>query len=202
MDHTSANLVGYFGFGSLVNKHTLRTRYVDIVPATLNGWRRHWQARTDTLEQDVALLSIHQDAQCSIKGMLVIDLRENLPLVDEREFGYSRLRLEADHLELPEGFDPPEELYVYVANEAVDVEDTGALLQSYMDAVLQGFRNEYGDDGVMHFVETTTGFDRRILFDRATPLYPRHVSLVDEERALFDQALKQVGAGPAVDLQP
>ena len=64
------HLVGYFGFGSLVNKHTLRTSYVEIVPATLKGWRRHWQARTDTLEQDVALLSIHRDVSCNIKGIL------------------------------------------------------------------------------------------------------------------------------------
>ncbi len=191
-------LVGYFGFGSLVNKHTLRTSYVDIVPATLRGWCRHWQARTHTLEEDVALLSIHRDETSSIRGMLVVDLAENLPLVDEREVGYSRHTLELGHLELPPAFEAPENLYVYVANEAVDVEDTGALLQSYMDAVLQGFRNEYGDAGVSHFMETTKGFERRILFDRDTPLYPRHVSLEDAERALYDQVLASAGAGPAI----
>ena len=198
MNSTSEDLVGYFGFGSLVNKHTLRTSYVDIVPATLKGWCRHWQARTDTLEEDVALLSIHRDEACSIKGMLVIDLQENLAAVDDREAGYTRHQLALQDLILPKDFSPPSELYVYVADEAVDVEDTGALLQSYMDAVLQGFRNEYGDDGVMHFVETTKGFERRILFDRSRPLYPRHVSLLEEESTLFDDALGRVGAGPVV----
>ncbi|MEM7069722.1 MAG: gamma-glutamylcyclotransferase family protein [Pseudomonadota bacterium] len=191
-------VVGYFGFGSLVNKHTLRTSYIDIVPATLKGWCRHWQARTETLEEDVALLSIHKDEACSIKGMLVVDLAENLPLVDEREAGYTRNRLNLSEIELPQGFDAPEDLYVYVANEAVDVKDTGALLQSYMDAVLQGFRNEYGDAGVTHFVQTTKNFDRRVLFDRESPLYPRSVDLCEAETNLFDQALGHAGAGPFV----
>ena len=195
---TVSSLVGYFGFGSLVNKHTLRTSYVDIIPATLTGWRRHWQARTKLIEENVALLSIHRDPTCSIKGMLVVDLLENLPLVDEREEGYSRHQLDASALHFPDEFDAPEELYVYVANEATDVEDTGALLQSYMDAVLQGFLNEYGDQGVRHFVETTKGFERPIIADRHQPMYPRNVSLADPEIALFDEALKLAGAGPAL----
>ncbi|MEM9330680.1 MAG: gamma-glutamylcyclotransferase family protein [Pseudomonadota bacterium] len=195
-----SDLVGYFGFGSLVNKHTLRTAYIDVVPATLKGWRRHWQARTQTLEEDIALLSIHPYAASSIKGMLVIDRLENLPSVDEREAGYSRLRLGLNDLDLPQGFDAPGELYVYVADEAADKADTGALLQSYIDAVLQGFRNEYGDEGVWHFVETTTGFARPYIKDREAPLYPRSVILADQEASLFDEAMRFAGAGPDVFL--
>ncbi|MEM9278829.1 MAG: gamma-glutamylcyclotransferase family protein [Pseudomonadota bacterium] len=198
MTVSDLQLVGYFGFGSLVNKHTLRTSYLDSVPATLKGWRRHWQARTITLEEDVALLSIHKDSDCAIKGMMVVDLLENLPLVDEREAGYSRHKLELHDLELPTGFDAPAELYVYVADEAVDTEDTGALLQSYTDAVLQGFRNEYGDEGVWHFTETTRHFERPLIQDRANPLYPRSVDLTPEEADLFDKALEQAGVGELI----
>ncbi|MEM7216266.1 MAG: gamma-glutamylcyclotransferase family protein [Pseudomonadota bacterium] len=190
---SSDGLVGYFGFGSLVNKHTLRTSYVDIVPATLKGWRRHWQARTIAVEEDVALLSIHQDEHCAIKGMMVVDLLENLPLVDEREAGYTRHKLTIADLELPEGFQAPADLYVYVADEAVEIEDTGSLLQSYTDAVLQGFRNEYGEDGVWHFVETTKNFHRPLITDRNSPLYPRYVSLDHQEMELFDRALRGAG---------
>ena len=94
------DLVGYFGFGSLVNQDTLRTSYVDIVPAKLKGWRRHWQARTGPLSKEVAMLSVHEDEQCDILGALVIDRSENLPSVDEREAGYTRRRLRPEDLVL------------------------------------------------------------------------------------------------------
>ena len=184
--------VGYFGFGSLVNEHTLRTDYLEVVPASLNGWRRHWQARTDTLEEDIALLSIHRDPGCTILGMLVVDRMENLALVDEREAGYTRHRLELDALEFTGNFQPPEHLFVYVADEAQDVSDNGALLQSYLDAVMQGFHNVYGEDGVHHFVETTAKFDRTLIADRQAPRYPRSVILESGQPELFDRALSRV----------
>lgn len=193
MTSAEKELVGYFGFGSLVNKHTLRTSYHDLVPATLKGWRRHWQARTETLPQKVALLSIHQDPACAIKGMVVFDLAENLPLVDEREEGYTRVELHPDDLVLGEGVTLPERLYVYVANEVEQVTDNGSLLQSYLDAVMQGFFNEYGEGGVSHFVETTSQFERSIIKDRLSPLYPRPVLLTDTEAHLFDNELKRIG---------
>ena len=193
-----SELVGYFGFGSLVNRHTLRTDYIDSVPATLKGWRRHWQARTIALEKDVALLSVHREPSCLIRGMLVIDHLENLPHVDRREEGYSRHRLGLSDFELPEGFEAPSELFVYVADEALGIPDTGALLQSYMDAVLQGYRNEYGDEGVWHFIETTLNFQRPIIVDRDRPNYPRSVSVGGEEVILFDEALRRAGVGQAI----
>ena len=189
----SEELVGYFGFGSLVNKHTLRTSYVDIFPASLKGYSRHWQARSKTFENHVSLLSIHPDETCCIKGMVVLDLLENLPLVDEREAGYSRHKLEQTQLEVCTGIDLPKDLYVYIANEVEGATDDGALLQSYLDAVMQGFRNEYGNEGVSHFVDTTKGFQRKIHLDRDAPLYPRDVKLSKEEATLFDLELKRAG---------
>lgn len=43
-----SELIAYFGYGSLVNLNTLQTGYVSAHPATLRGWRRHWQARRNT----------------------------------------------------------------------------------------------------------------------------------------------------------
>jgi len=188
-----SELVAYFGFGSLVNRHTLRTRYVDIIPARLKGWRRHWQARTSVTGEEVALLSIHRDDACIIDGMIVIDHLENLPQVDEREAGYSRHALTSDDVELLSGVKLPDQFYVYVANVIEGADEGGPLLQSYLDAVMQGFRNEYGDEGVSRFVETTVGFQRTILTDRIKPIYPRSVSLDDTEISLFDTALKKAG---------
>lgn len=186
-------LVGYFGFGSLVNKHTLRTSYVDIFPASLKGYRRHWQSRSKTFDSPISLLSIHEDQACNIKGMIVLDSLENLPLVDEREAGYSRHQLSHDQVDVSDSVTLPDNLYVYIANEVEDVLDEGRLLQSYLDAVMQGFRNEYGDQGVAHFVDTTKGFERAIELDREAPLYPRDVKLTHDEVQLFDLELRRAG---------
>ncbi len=187
-------LVGYFGFGSLVNKHTLRTSYVEILPASLKGYSRHWQARSTAIfDNHISLLSIHRDESCTIKGMIVLDLLENLPLVDEREEGYSRHKLEHEQLEVSSNVELPEDIYVYIANEVEGASNDGALLQSYIDAVMQGFKNEYGTDGVSHFVDTTKGFERPINLDRNAPLYPRDVRLSQDEVTLFDMELRRAG---------
>jgi len=194
----TVELVGYFGFGSLVNKHTLRTSFSGMVPARLKGYRRHWQARTDTLAEKVALLSIHEDPSCEIFGMVVIDNKANLPAVDEREEGYTRTAISRDQIDIlgeikaeTVGIEMPQELYVYIADEMLDVPDTGALLQSYLDAVMQGFRNEFGDDGAKHFIDTTYGFKRSIIRDRSEPIYPRSVTLSKEEIELYDRLVDE-----------
>ena len=185
-------LVAYFGYGSLVNKHTLRTTYIDVIPAQLSGWSRHWQGRTTALEHDVALLSVHPKPDCTIDGMVVLDKLENLPKVDEREAGYVREVLSKSDLKLSQSAVLPESIYIYVAERPKSGEG-GPLLQSYLDAVLQGFRNEFGSDGVERFMETTIGFNRPIIADRDAPLYPRSVQLTGEEIALFDEKVRRAG---------
>lgn len=191
--------VAYFGYGSLVNRTTLRTAYIDIFPAALNGWRRHWQGRTlaaRTIGEDMpdlTLLSVHRDDACAIQGAMVVDLLANLPAVDERESGYQRVALSRDQITVSAGASLPDELYVYVA-DVPEAEVGGEfLLQSYLDAVMQGFHTLYGPDGVRHFVETTKGFQRPVIQDRDTPVYPRSVILNDGEAELFDAALRTVG---------
>lgn len=188
--------IGYFGFGSLVNRQTLRTDYLHQVPARLKGWRRHWQGRTENLDPDVALLSIHRDEACSLDGVLVIDHAQNLAALDERERGYRRHRVAAGDLELlalDPAVNPPEDIYVYVAENPHEIAGEGALLQSYCDAVLQGYFHHFGEAGVEHFVATTRGFERMLIRDRDEPLYPRGVQLTADEQVLFDRALARAG---------
>ena len=72
--------------------------------------------------------------------------------------------------------------------------ETGAfVLQSYLDAVMQGFFALYGEAGVRRFVEETEGFETTLLCDRERPLYPRSVTLHDGERALFDELVAERG---------
>ena len=192
MSTDSSGLVGYFGFGSLVNRHTLRTSYVDILPAMLKGWRRHWQTSVSEPDRDIALLSIHRDSNCDIRGMIVIDREENLPAVDERELGYERVAITTSDLILNQNTQLPERLYVYVGLEDGSNREDGDLLQSYIDAVLQGFHLEYGEAGVRHFVETTIGFERKMVADRHAPQYPRAVKLTEPQRMLIDAELGAV----------
>lgn len=192
-----SNTIGYFGFGSLVNRETLRTDYQDAIPTRLLGWKRHWQGRQQIGDHNVALLSIHRAASISILGLLVVDLLENLPKVDEREVGYDRVEVGPKDLEiLDTGITPtdlPDRLYVYVGKQPAETPQKAALLQSYTDAVMQGFYTEYGYSGVEHFVETTLGFDRPIITDRRSPRYPRAVTISGSMEKAFDDILQSAG---------
>ena len=198
-------LIGYFGYGSLVNRQTLRTDYVSTHRASLSGWRRHWQSRGVDMEnhqgRQIALLSIHRNTDAMISGMLVIDRKANLDAVDLREARYDRVAIAREDLQLHDygtshgsAGELPDELYVYVGRNDAQSEAAPDLLQSYLDAVMAGFLTEYGEAGVHHFLETTVGFDRRVIADRHDPLYPRAVVLERERASWFDHLLTQHGA--------
>src|SRR6185312_7370829 len=72
-------LVAYFGYGSLVNRATLRTDIVDIVPARLVVWRRYWRPRPDMPGFPAALLTVRREPGCYCDGVLIVDRAENLP---------------------------------------------------------------------------------------------------------------------------
>tara|TARA_R110002020_G_scaffold86758_2_gene214206 strand:+ start:9302 stop:9967 length:666 start_codon:yes stop_codon:yes gene_type:complete len=197
-------LVGYFGYGSLVNRRTLRTGVVAAWPARLRGWRRTWRARPDmgptpleALAPGLApcLLSAHPDPGSAIDGLLVIDRAENLEAVDAREFRYHRRSIGVDALDfggevpaLAARADIP--LHVYEARtEHPPADGPAPILRSYLDAVMQGFLVEFGKAGLSRFVAETAGFDRPVLEDREAPRYARAVDLSPAEIALFDAAL-------------
>ncbi|MFZ1816162.1 MAG: gamma-glutamylcyclotransferase [Rhizobiaceae bacterium] len=204
-------LVGYFGYGSLVNRLTLATSYVVSCPAALTGWRRHWQSRgTDHESVDgapLALLSVHRHEQTEIRGMLVLDLAHNLPAVDLREARYDRVAIKPGDLRFLAEMDHalPDMLFVYVGRQGApasptlhdDQAGTGSghefLLQSYLDTVMSGFETEFGHDGLAHFLETTTGFSRKIVADRHDPVYPRAVKVTGEQAERYDRLLKEAG---------
>lgn len=185
-------LVGYFGYGSLVNTLTHRTQIVAWRRAWLTGYGRHWQARPDPSPHAIALLSIRPavDREGGMRGLLVIDRRENLAAIDKREAGYDRLDLDRDALAFLDDDDVPESvpLYVYRAREPDDPERPHFILQSYLDAVLQGYLHRFGEAGLLAFMSRTAGFDTPVHADRDDPVYPRPVALTDEERSLIDQA--------------
>ena len=132
-------------------------------------------------------------------GLLVIDLAVNLPVIDAREFRYHRrditlaeLTFDAARTERDTGLrlDPGTRLHVYEARtEHPETIGPSPILRSYLDAVMQGFLNEFGEGGVHRFVAETDAFHMPIHEDRHRPIYPRAVTLSAAEAELFDLAL-------------
>ncbi|MCR9122804.1 MAG: gamma-glutamylcyclotransferase [Phyllobacteriaceae bacterium] len=186
------DVVAYFGYGSLVNPHTHRTHVIHCERAHLTGFGRRWQQRSDPARHPVSFLSAyHADlAIDELSGLLIFDHRENLPAVDAREHGYDRVELDRSQLRLDRddaaGL-PDVAYYVYVARPPDEGGPRHHILQSYLDAVLQGYLHQYGELGARRFVESTAAFDTPIVRDRASPLYPRAVKLAPDEVDLIDQ---------------
>ncbi|MEM7462048.1 MAG: gamma-glutamylcyclotransferase family protein [Pseudomonadota bacterium] len=198
---TTEALVGYFGYGSLVNRQTLKTRYAHAIPVRLKGWRRHWQSRASGYlhytGKDIALLSVHESQDTNLSGMLILDQRENLDEIDIREKGYDRHRLDPNQLDF--GADVgqimlPRDLFIYVGKSDPDDRQNSKLLQSYLDTVLAGYLSEYGSAGIEHLLETTVGFERDIIADRENPIYTRAIRPDDELAMRFDALLQAKGA--------
>ena len=194
-DMPGGEVVAYFGYGSLVNRATLRTEIMSAVPARLKGWRRHWRPRPDMPGFPAALLTVETAVGEGCDGLLVFDRAENLAAVDAREARYRRVKIGPGALETEAALPGTFEAYVYVAQADLPPHRQPAMiLQSYLDAVMQGFLIEHGEDGLRRFVHETGSFDFPILRDRAEPRYPRSVDTSETERALFDGLLRRNGA--------
>jgi hypothetical protein len=190
------DLFAYFGYGSLVNRDTHRTEIYGAVRATVRGWRRHWQGRPRHGDNPISLLSVRaeSDSDHELPGLLVFDRVENLAALDEREFNYHRRTVAPETITFSVDVDVDIPVFIYEGKPEV-ASDTGhAILQSYLDAVLQGYLAEYGDAAVRQFIADTHAFDDTpIIRDRHEPRYMRSVTLKEEEAALFDDALAAHG---------
>jgi hypothetical protein len=188
-------LVAYFGYGSLVNRSTLRTDIVGIVAARLLGWRRCWRPRPDMPGFPAALLTVRREPGAVCDGVLIVDRAENLAAVDAREARYRRVRLEKAEIETSAIFDGEPPTYVYEAEpELPPHPEPPLILQSYLDAVMQGFLDMHGEEGLRRFLAETHGFaEIAIRRDREKPAYPRAIRLSDAERALFDALCDEHG---------
>jgi len=200
---SSPKNISYFGYGSLVNLNTLRTPYIDAIPAQLSGWRRLWVVRppTDdvgTEDGAIAFLSVERHRETTIQGMVVLDYESSLPSLDQRESLYDRHKVEKKHLE---GIDRSEwnetaDVFVYVHKPALKAKKVSFILRSYLDAVSQGFLAHFGEEGVWNFKRTTQNFHFPILEDRDSPIYPRPVELSRAEESMFDAVFpKNAGKG-------
>ena len=175
----------FFGYGSLVN--TKSHGYINPQPATLKGWRRAWVA---TARSPVVLLSGVRSPEHSIKGLIAAVPDADWGALDTREAGYARL-LASNHVEhtLPETTD----VSVYAVNpEHMHAHDDHVILMSYLDVVVQGFHEVYGEDGVQHFFDTTDNWHTPVVDDRDDPFYPRHQKLTRVQKSLVNDNLERL----------
>lgn len=188
-------LIGYFGYGSLVNRATLRTEIVTAYPARLTGYRRVWRPRPAHAPKfggiGPAVLTSQRAEGVSIDGLLVIDKLKNLPDVDERENLYRRNDIATSDLAFANDA-PALDFPLFVYEQDYEPEEGAApspILRSYLDAVMQGFLTVFGEEGLVRFISETDGFDLPIHEDRDDPVYPHPVRLADGEAEIFERVL-------------
>ncbi|WP_373355888.1 gamma-glutamylcyclotransferase family protein [Pseudoroseicyclus sp. CXY001] len=145
-----------FGYGSLVNR--LTHDHAEAEPAELPGFRRHWQG---TRLREVAYLSV-TEGPGEILGLAAVVPQASWEALDAREGAYLR----HDHAA---GLT----FYRVAADNASPPGERQPILLSYLDVVVHGFAEEFGEAGARHFFETTDGWARPVIDDRAAPIYPR-----------------------------
>ena len=168
----------FVGFGSLVN--TATHVYQAETPVRIPGWSRAW-INNDTYEH--AFLSVVPQEDSTIFGLLARVPNGDWRELDIREAGYHRRPLASSEWLVEQGVEdlmaqPGQHLddvqmYVHSSGDYASAEKP--ILYSYLETVLLGFYEIFGERGVENFIETTIAWTT-INDDRSLPLYPRHVS--------------------------
>lgn len=182
----------FFGYGSLVN--TATHDYLDPQPARLSGWQRSW---CHTALRDVAFLTVVPAPDAQIDGLIAAVPGADWQALDQREFAYARLPAKDTirHNLASESEMQPEISFYAVPQDAQTAgSQRHPILLSYLDVVVQGYLQVFGEAGVSDFFATTAGWEAPILNDRSAPLYPRHQSLTPVESQLVDHHLASLGA--------
>ncbi|MBY6154244.1 gamma-glutamylcyclotransferase [Vannielia litorea] len=175
----------FFGYGSLVNRAT--HIHAPSFPARLRGWRRVWKS---TVLRDVAFLSAEPWDGSVLEGLVAHVPGGDWAALDVRERAYGRHEVSA-HCEHEAG-EVRVEVYA-VAPEHMAADAAHPVLLSYVDTVVQGFADVFGEAGALRFFETTAGWPPVVVDDRAAPIYPRATEVSAQERDFVDAGLRRLG---------
>jgi len=171
----------FFGYGSLVNMRT--HAFPDARHARLSGWRRVWRGTPLAAH---AFLSV-EPATTEIHGLVAAVPDADWAALDAREHGYDRQGVAGG---IAHDLPGTAAVQVYAVPDRHHLpQDRSPILLSYLDVVVQGFLHQFGDDGAAHFFATTAGWDRPVIDDRTSPIYPRHQVLTATERGAVDRHL-------------
>jgi hypothetical protein len=189
---TDADLVGYFGYGSLVNAMTWRRAYV-AHEAKLRNWGREWRHCVELDSDPICALTVSHQSQMVIEGVLILCPRNELKHVDERELGYVRHALPSSDLSCSL-ITYPNEMFIYRSIETYYKFGSRhfPIWFSYLECVLYGYLFKFGKAGVDRFISSTRGWTTPILDDRANPKYPRAHDIPVEDRRLLDETVRKI----------
>ena len=191
----SQSTIRYFGYGSLVNEAT-RPAGSLTTPGRLHGYVRQWRAVGATSFGKVCALSVAPDPDHAIDGVMIEEPADRLAALDAREYRYVRKQVPAGQFVTSHRTDAAHRDAFYYQADGVHAKWADSeypILQSYVDAVMQGFLHLFGEHGVVHFAATTQGWEAPIVADRALPRYPRSVNLSEAEQDFIDATLKSLG---------
>lgn len=178
----------FFGYGSLVNRRT--HGFAEAYPARISGWRRAWR---HTSLREVAFLSAVPEPGAEMDGLIAAVPRADWAVLDEREWAYARHPV--GHLVAHEaGRDVHVEVYAVAPEHSAPPAARHPVYLSYIDTVVQGYLDGFGEAGAERFFATTEGWDLPVVDDRAAPRYSRAQALGMVERELVDAHLARLGA--------
>ena len=81
-------------------------------------------------------------------------------------------------------------MYAYVLRHAGEPTEQNPIIQSYLDVVLTGCIQQFGEAFAEQVLQTTSGLRGPILNDRERPRYPRALERVDHAQKI-DQMLSK-----------
>ncbi|GAA0782890.1 gamma-glutamylcyclotransferase [Roseibium denhamense] len=185
--------ITYFGYGSLVNASTVPAG-AEIIPGRLSGWVREWRfCGMWENGQGRCALSVRRQPGAEIWGVMTREQPSRMGALEKRESRYEKISEIAQDFRCEAEKKPgPDDLFLFKAT--LENERWGCqvhpILQTYLDCVLAGFFQIWGEAGIRHFLQTTDGWHVPVLNDRSTPHYPRAVRLERDLEALIDDMLE------------
>ena len=168
----------FFGYGSLVNTET--HSYKSFQKAHVTGWQRYWQ---HTSLRAVPYLSVKPADNKRIYGLIAEVPDNDWEELDLRETGYVRTSTKCV---INSGISKNVQIYFVPESNFAKKDQSKGLLLSYLDCVIKGYLEHFGEEIASEFFSTTDGWDIEIRDDRLNPLYPRSVELTKSERAFID----------------
>ena len=172
-----------FGYGSIINeksRNLCKSEIYDVIPARLSAdlcFRRCWNFRCFTSKfTALGLEKVSRDKACTINGVLYPIINNNLEYFDEREEGYTRIKISSKHIQSCCWINIPNykcDIYIYVPKkENSDYPDNlYPYLQSYLDMCILGCL-KYGYEFANEFLETTFCWNKFWLDDRILSVRP------------------------------
>ena len=179
-----------FGYGSLINAKTHNLGGL-MTPVKLRNWRRHWKQVVKTPHGEFIAMTIEKEPNSIIDGALISIDQDILKQLDIREAGYQRVLLDCGEFTDLSNDPANNKIYTYTTG-AVDLSPKKSIpiLQTYIDCILAGVIDFFGENHLSRFVLSTGGWHTPIINDRDSPLYARAQHISSDKLSLIDQTVR------------